>query len=89
MMRDKIAFTVSGKLQELPPRMDGLTLDKAVKVCRAYEQSTRHVKEFRDNSNPSNSATKVNKAAQKPRPRVPCSNKPKVVTDMRRKTMKV
>ena len=57
MMTDKIAFTVTGKLQELPPRMDGLTLDKAVKVCRAYEQSTKHVKEFRDNSNPSNSAT--------------------------------
>ena len=28
MMRDKIAFTVTGKLQELPPRMDGLTLAK-------------------------------------------------------------
>ena len=57
--------------------MDGLTLEKAVKVCRAYEQSTKQVKEFReDNSNPSNSATKVNKVTQKPGPRVLRSNKP-------------
>ena len=66
MMRDKIVFTVTGKLQELLLRVDGLTLEKAVKVCRAYEQSTKQVKEFKDNSNPSNSATKVNKVAQKP-----------------------
>ena len=57
--------------------MDDLTLEKAVKVCRAYEQSTKQVKEFReDNSNPSNSATKVNKVTQKPGPRVLRSNKP-------------
>lgn len=54
-----------------------MTLEKAVKVCRAYEQSTKQVKEFReDNSNPSNSATKVNKVTQKPGPRVLRSNKP-------------
>ena len=76
MMRDKIVFTVTGKLQELLLRVDGLTLEKAVKTCRAYEQSTKQFKEFRDNSNPSNSATKVNKVAQKPGPRVPHCNKP-------------
>ena len=76
MMRDKIVFTVTGKLQELLLRVDGLTLEKAVKVCRAYEQSNKQVKEFRDNSNPSNSSTKVNKVAQKPDPRVPRNKKP-------------
>ena len=39
MMRDKIVFTVTGKLQELLLRVDSLTLENAVKVCRAYEQS--------------------------------------------------
>ena len=52
MMRDKIVFTVTGKLQELLLRVDGLTLEKAVKICRAYEQSNKQVKEFRDNSKP-------------------------------------
>ena len=75
MMRDKIVFTVTGKLQELLLRVDGLTLEKAVKVFRAYEQSTKQVQEFKDNSNPSNSATKVNKVAQKPTPRVPRNKK--------------
>ena len=74
-MRDKIVFTVNGKVRELPLRVDGLTLEKAVKVCRAYEQSTKQVKEFRDNLNPSNSSTKVNKVAQKPDPRVPRNKK--------------
>ena len=78
MMRDKIVFTVTGKLQELLLRVDGLTLEKAIKVCRAYEQSTKQVKEFRDNSNPSNSLTKVNKVAQKPDPRVPRNKKPDI-----------
>ena len=74
-MRDKIVFTVTGKLQELLLRVDGLTLKKAVKVCRAYEQSTKQVKEFKDNSNPSSPETKVNKVAQKPTPRVPRNKK--------------
>ena len=74
-MRDKIVCTVTGKLQELLLRVDGLTLKKAVKVCRAYEQSTKQVKEFKDNSNPSSPETKVNKVAQKPTPRVPRNKK--------------
>ena len=43
MMRDKIVFAVTGKLQELLLRVNGLTLEKAMKVCRAYEQSTMQV----------------------------------------------
>ena len=76
MIRDKIVFALTGKLQELLLRVDGLTLEKAVKVCRVYEQSTEQVKEFRDNSNPSNSSTQVNKVAQKPDPRVTRNKKP-------------
>ena len=76
LMRDKIVFTLTGKLQELLLRVEGLTLKKAVKVRRAYEQSTKQVKEFRDNSNPSNSSTKVNKMAQKPDPRDARNKKP-------------
>lgn len=66
--------------------MDGLTLEKAVKICRAYEQSNTQVKEFRGNSNPSGSATRVNKVFQKPGPRVPRSNKSECD---KRKTVKV
>ena len=69
-------FTVTEKLQELLLRVDCLTLEKAVEACRAYEQSTKQVKEFRDNSNPSNSSTKVNKVAQKPHPRDTRNKKP-------------
>ena len=38
MIRDKIVFTVTGKLQKLLLSEDNLTLDKAVKICRAFEQ---------------------------------------------------
>ena len=48
MMRDKIVFSMTGKLQELVLREDDLNLSKAVKVCRAFEQSNKHVKEIRD-----------------------------------------
>ena len=44
MMRDKIvSVIVTEKLQELLHRVDGLDLEKAVKVCRAYEKSTKQV----------------------------------------------
>lgn len=48
MIRDKIVFTMTGKLQELLLREDALDLDKAIKTCRSYEQSNKHVKEIRD-----------------------------------------
>ena len=82
MMRDKIVFTVTGKLQELLLTVEVLTLEKAVKVCRAYEQSNRQVKEFRDSSNSSSSATKVNKVSQK----LPRTKK---FEDTKRKTVKL
>jgi hypothetical protein len=42
MIGDKIGFTVQGKLQELLLREDKLSLDKAIQICRAYEQSNKH-----------------------------------------------
>ena len=47
MVRDKIVSNFTGKLQELLLTVDGLTLEKAVKVCRAYDESTKQVKEFK------------------------------------------
>jgi len=44
MIREKIVFTVQGKLQELLLREDKLSVDKAIQICRAYEQSNKHVK---------------------------------------------
>ena len=64
MLRDKIVFTVTGKLQELLPREDNLTLDKAVNICRAFEQSSRLVKEFRESATLPSSSTGVNKITQ-------------------------
>ena len=50
MMRaDKSVFTMTGKLKELLLRVAGLTLEKAVKVCRAYEESTKQVRETTQN----------------------------------------
>lgn len=46
MIRDKIVFSVSGKLQERLLRDDDLDLNKAVKLCRAYEQSTNRRRNF-------------------------------------------
>ena len=36
-------FTVIGKHQERLLTVDGVTLEKVVNVCRAYEQSTKQV----------------------------------------------
>ena len=49
MLRDKIVFSASGKLQELLLREDKLDLEKAIKRSRAYEQSNKHVREIREN----------------------------------------
>ena len=56
MMRDKIVFSVTGKLQELLLREDKLTLERTIQVCRAFEQSNRQVKELRESN-----TLKVNK----------------------------
>ena len=47
MIRDKIIFTVTGKLQELLLREgDKLDLKKTLVICRAYEDSTKQSKEI-------------------------------------------
>jgi hypothetical protein len=60
MIRDKIVFSANGKLQELLLREEKLELEKCIQICRAYEQSNKHVKEFRDNESSS-----VHKVEQK------------------------
>ncbi|PFX06430.1 hypothetical protein AWC38_SpisGene25650, partial [Stylophora pistillata] len=73
MLRDKIIFTVTGKLQELLSREGNLTLDKTLKICRAFEQSNKQVKELKNNigsashSTPSN----LNKVSEKFNPKLP------------------
>lgn len=52
MLRDKIVFSSGGKLQELLLREEKLTLDKCLQICRAYEQSNRHLQEIRQNDAP-------------------------------------
>ena len=75
MLRDKIVFTVTGKLQELLLREDNLTLDKAVKICRAFEQSNRQVKEFRESATLPSSSTSVNKITQNSETKTPGGKK--------------
>ena len=41
MIRDKIVFSVSGKLQELLIRESKLDLKKATEICRAFEITSR------------------------------------------------
>jgi hypothetical protein len=45
MLRDKIGFSSNGKQQELLLREEILNFEKAIKICWAYEQSNKHVKE--------------------------------------------
>jgi hypothetical protein len=42
-----------GKIQELLLREDKLSLDKAIQICRTYEQSNKHIKELRENNSAS------------------------------------
>ena len=41
-----------------------MTLDKAVKICRTFEQPNRQVKEFRESTTLPSSSTSVNKITQ-------------------------
>jgi len=70
-MRDKIVFTVQGKLQELLLREDKLSLDKAIQICRAYEQSNKHVKELRESNSASNAINKVTHENKQPKSKKP------------------
>ena len=71
MIRDKIVFTVQGKLQELLLREDKLSLDKAIQICRAYEQSNKHVKELRENNSASHAINKVTHENKQPKSKKP------------------
>ena len=68
---------MTGKLQELLLllREGNLTLDKAVKTCRAFEQSNRQVKEFRESATLPSSFTSVNKITQNSETKTPGGNK--------------
>ena len=46
LIRDKIVFGVSGKLQELLLRESNLDLKKAKEICRAFEITSRAKKEM-------------------------------------------
>ena len=56
MIRDKIVFSASGKLQELLLRDTNLTLGIAIDICRAFKMTHRQVKEM----NPDSMIEKVN-----------------------------
>ena len=75
MLRDKIIYTVTGKLQELLLREDNLTLDKAVKICGVIEQSNRRGKEFRESGTLPSSSTSVNKITQNSETKTPDGKK--------------
>jgi len=64
MIRDKFVLSTSGKLQKLLHREEKIELDKCLQICRAYEQSNRHVQEIRQDKVP-DSVNKVDNA--KPR----------------------
>ena len=46
MLRDKIVFSTTGKMQELLLREQKLDLPKAVDICRAYEMTSKQTKEI-------------------------------------------
>ena len=61
MIRDKIIFSASGKLQELLLRDTNLTIGIAIDICRAFEMTHRQVKEM----NPDSMIEKVNVSKKK------------------------
>ena len=63
MIRDKIVFSVSGKLQESLLKESDLNLKKTIDICRAFEQSRLHAIEM--NSSP-RSISKVQNMNKKP-----------------------
>ncbi|XP_077968210.1 uncharacterized protein LOC144422187 [Styela clava] len=50
MIRDKIVFSVSGKLQEILLRETDLNMSKAIKICQTYEMSEKQATEIRATS---------------------------------------
>lgn len=47
MIRDKIVFSCSGKMQQLLLRDDDLDLKKTIKICQSYEQANRQAEEMK------------------------------------------
>ncbi|KAK3091320.1 hypothetical protein FSP39_018897 [Pinctada imbricata] len=47
MIRDKIVFSTTGKMQQLLLRDDDLDLRKAVRICQSYEQANKQAQEMR------------------------------------------
>ena len=47
MIRDKIVFSCSEKMQQLLLRDDGLDLKKTIKICQSYEQVNNQADEMK------------------------------------------
>lgn len=47
MIRDKIVFSCTGKMQELLLRDDDLDLQKVIKIGQPYEQANRQSEEMK------------------------------------------
>lgn len=67
MIRDKIVFSTSGKMQQLLLREDELDLRKAIKICQSYEQVNKHIQEMKgDGDKVHKIKTKKHHATSKP-----------------------
>ena len=64
MIRDRILFSTSGKLQELLLRKRNLDLSKAIEICQAHEATQKYAKEMCE-AGPDHSVNKVNKSQGK------------------------
>ena len=67
MIRDKIVFSTSGKMQQLLLRDDELDLRKAIKICQSYEQANKQIQEMKgDGDKVHKIKTKKHHATSKP-----------------------
>ena len=71
MIRDKIVFSVSGKLQELLLRETNLDLKKAIETCRAFEITSQNKKEMSTSSE----AQKIDKVGVQSKLKQKCAGK--------------
>ncbi|KAL8567594.1 hypothetical protein ACOMHN_054407 [Nucella lapillus] len=72
MIRDKIVFTTTGKMQELLLREKDLTLQRAVEICRSHEVTAKQTQEMTLRQKEDMGAVCVDKVAQ----RLPEQNDP-------------
>lgn len=61
MIRDKIVFSTTGKMQQLLLRDDNLDLKKAIKICQSYEQANKQAQEMKEDHEPKVHKMKTNK----------------------------